>query len=71
MRLSTLPSLSHADDITWLMVTLHLEKNQSAVRPIGRTNNAQSSLIYASCFPKIDSDFRADAVGPQNSVHSA
>ncbi|MDD1499847.1 hypothetical protein PVA19_15600, partial [Agrobacterium sp. CNPSo 3708] len=32
-------------------------------RPIGRTKDALSSLIYASCFPKIDSDFRADAVG--------
>jgi hypothetical protein len=27
------------------------------------THGALSSLIYASCFPKIDFDFRADAVG--------
>ncbi len=33
------------------------------MRPNGRMKDALSSLIYASCFPKIDFDFRADAVG--------
>jgi len=37
-------------------------KTWSAVRPVERTKDAPSSLIDASCFPKIGSDFRADTV---------
>ncbi|AUW43733.1 hypothetical protein CUJ84_Chr003396 [Rhizobium leguminosarum] len=30
------------------------------MRPFGRTKDALTLSILASCFPKIDSDFRAD-----------
>jgi membrane protein len=36
------------------------------VRPIGRTKDLQDFEPAASCFPKIDSDFRADAVAFRN-----
>jgi len=34
----------------------------SAMRPLGRTKDAVIYWIDASCFPKTDSGFRADAV---------
>jgi hypothetical protein len=30
---------------------------------LGRAKDAATLSTYASCFPKIDSDFRADALG--------
>ncbi|CCV05416.1 hypothetical protein MESS2_1570021 [Mesorhizobium metallidurans STM 2683] len=32
------------------------------MRPLGRTKYALTLAIVASCFPKIESDFRADAI---------
>ena len=44
----------------------------SFVHPFGCTKDALTYFIYASCFPKIDSDFRADALEPrfQDAVRS-